>query len=64
MPGVVTVAVREGERIGADQQAGIVEATKRESVIRAPADRTVESLAASSGTDVEAGDLLAVLSPE
>ena len=37
---------------------------KMEFVIRFPADGTVERLIASSGTNVEPDDLLAVLKPE
>ena len=63
MTGVVTLAVGEGERVAAGQQIATVEAMKMESAIRAPADGTVERLAVPSGTNVEPGDLLVVLTP-
>ncbi|CAA9395628.1 MAG: Pyruvate carboxylase [uncultured Rubrobacteraceae bacterium] len=63
MTGVVTLAVREGERVGAGQQIATLEAMKMESVVRAPTGGTVERLAVPSGTNVEPGDLLAVLEP-
>ena len=63
MTGVVTLAVCEGERVAAGQQIATVEAMKMESAIRAPADGTVERLAVPSGTNVEPGDLLVVLTP-
>lgn len=59
-----TVAVKEGERMGSGRQVGTIEAMKMEFVIRFPADGTVERLIASSGTNVEPDDLLAVLEPE
>jgi pyruvate carboxylase len=62
MTGVVTLAVDVGERVGVGQTIGTIEAMKMESVIRAPSDGTVERLAVSSGTNVEPGDLLVVLS--
>jgi pyruvate carboxylase len=63
MTGVVTLAVGEGERVGAGQQIATVEAMKMESAIRTPTEGTVERLAVPSGTNVEPGDLLAVLMP-
>jgi pyruvate carboxylase len=61
MTGVVTLGVGEGERVSGGQQLGSIEAMKMESAIRAQADGTIERLAVSSGTNVEAGDLLLVL---
>nr|MBA2344232.1 pyruvate carboxylase [Rubrobacter sp.] len=61
MTGVVTLGVGEGDQVEAGQQLGSIEAMKMESAIRANADGTVERLAVASGTNVEAGDLLAVL---
>jgi len=61
MTGVVTLAVGEGEKVSGGQQLGSIEAMKMESAIRAQADGTVERLAVTSGTNVEAGDLLLVL---
>ena len=63
MTGVVTLTVSEGENVDGGQEIGTIEAMKMESAIRAPADGTVERLAVSSGTNVEPGDLLAVLEP-
>jgi len=61
MTGVVTLVAGEGERVSGGQQIGSIEAMKMESAIRAPADGAIERLAVSSGTNVEAGDLLVVL---
>ena len=63
MTGVVTLAVEEGERVGTGQQIGTIEAMKMESAIRAPADGTITRVAVTTGTNVEPGDLLAVLEP-
>ncbi len=62
MSGVVTLSVGEGEEVEAGHEVGKIEAMKMESAIRAPASGTVERLAVSSGTNVEPGDLLLVLS--
>jgi pyruvate carboxylase len=61
MTGVVTLMVDEGERVSSGQQLATIEAMKMESAIRAPLDCVVERLAVPSGTNVEPGDLLAVL---
>ena len=61
MMGVVTLTVEEGDEVEAGQQIGTMEAMKMESSISAPHSGTVERLAVSSGTNVEAGDLLLVL---
>jgi pyruvate carboxylase len=61
MTGIVTVAVREGERVKAGQQIGTIEAMKMESAISAPAAGIVRRVAVPSGTNVEPGDLLVVL---
>ena len=61
MTGVVTLVVGEGDSISAGQQVATIEAMKMESAIRAPLDGTVERIAVPSGTNVEPGDLLAVL---
>jgi pyruvate carboxylase len=61
MSGLVTLTVEEGEKIGAGQQIGTIEAMKMESAIRAPVDGLVERLAVPSGTNVEPHDLLIVL---
>lgn len=62
MSGVITLTVEEGERLQVGQQIGTIEAMKMESAIRAPQDGTVERLAVSSGTNIEPGDLIVVLS--
>jgi pyruvate carboxylase len=61
MTGVVTLMVGEGDRISTGQQLATIEAMKMESAIRSPLDGIVERLAVPSGTNVEPGDLLAVL---
>jgi pyruvate carboxylase len=61
MTGVVTLMVDEGDRVSTGQQLATIEAMKMESAIRAPLDGAVERLAIPSGTNVEPGDLLAVL---
>jgi pyruvate carboxylase len=63
MTGVVTLTVKEGERIEAGRQVATIEAMKMESAIRAPRDGVVERLTVPSGTNVEPGDLLLVLGP-
>ena len=64
MTGLVTLTVEEGEKVGAGQQIGAIEAMKMESAIRAPLDGLVERIAVPSGTNVEPGDLLIVLGSE
>jgi len=61
MTGIVTLTVDEGATVDAGQQIATIEAMKMESTISAPTDGTVERLAVPSGTNVEPGDLLAVL---
>ncbi len=61
MTGVVTLMVGKGDHVSAGQQVATIEAMKMESAIRAPLDGAVERLAVPSGTNVEPGDLLAVL---
>jgi len=61
MTGVVTPTVGEGDEVSAGQQIATIEAMKMESAIRAPLDGAVERLVVPSGTNVEPGDLLAVL---
>ncbi|QIN81436.1 pyruvate carboxylase [Rubrobacter tropicus] len=63
MTGVVTIGVEEGQKVEAGQQLGVMEAMKMESSIGAPIAGTVERVVVSSGTNVEPGDLLAVVSP-
>ncbi|MEJ7815504.1 MAG: biotin/lipoyl-containing protein, partial [Rubrobacter sp.] len=64
MTGLVTLTVEEGEKVGAGQQIGAIEAMKMESAIRAPVDGLVYRLAVPSGTNVDPGDLLIVLMSE
>jgi len=63
MTGIVTLTVDEGASVDAGQQIATIEAMKMESTISAPTDGTVARLAVPSGTNVEPGDLLAVLGP-
>ena len=62
MTGVVTLSVEKGAAVEAGQRIGTIEAMKMESSITAQDSGTVDRLAASSGTKVEPGDLLLVLS--
>ena len=62
MTGVVTLSVEKGEKVETGQKVGTIEAMKMESSITAQAAGAVERLAVSSGTNVEPGDLLLVLS--
>ncbi len=61
MSGVVNLSVEEGQSVSEGDQIGAIEAMKMESAIRAPSGGTVEKLAVASGTNVEPGDLLAVI---
>ncbi|TWU03340.1 pyruvate carboxylase [Neorhodopirellula pilleata] len=62
MPGmVITVAAAEGEKVKAGQKLLVLEAMKMETTINAPADGTVKKVYTPPGTQVEAGDLLAVV---
>ena len=63
MTGIVTLTVDEGASVSAGQQIATIEAMKMESTISAPTDGTVERLAVPSGTNVEPGDLIAILGP-
>ena len=62
MTGVFTLSVEQGASVEAGQKIGTVEAMKMESSITAHASGTVDRLAVSSGTKIEPGDLLLVLS--
>ncbi|HUH06175.1 MAG TPA: pyruvate carboxylase [Egibacteraceae bacterium] len=64
LTGVVTLAVRAGDDVSAGDQLATIEAMKMESSVSAPSDGVVERLGASSGTNVEPGDLLVVLRPK
>lgn len=61
MSGVVSLAVEKGQEVSEGDQIGTIEAMKMESAIRAPSSGTIEKLAVASGTNVEPGDLLAVI---
>jgi pyruvate carboxylase len=62
MPGmVITVAVAEGDKVKAGQKLLVLEAMKMETTINAPADGVVKSIQTKPGTQVESGDLLAVV---
>ncbi len=61
MSGVVNLSVEEGQSVSEGDQIGAIEAMKMESAIRAPSEGVVEKLAVASGTNVEPGDLLAVI---
>lgn len=61
--GVVTVQVEVGDSVIANQAIALIEAMKMESVISAPVSGVIQRLGGSSVRSVEAGDLLAVISP-
>ena len=64
MPGmVITVAAAEGEKVKAGQKLMVLEAMKMETTINAPVDGTVKAIHTPPGTQVAAGDLLAVIQP-
>lgn len=58
VPGVVTVVVSVGDAVSSGDRLAVVEAMKMESVITAPRDGVVSALHATSGDQVEAGDLI------
>jgi pyruvate carboxylase len=64
MTGIVTLAVGEGEDVKAGDQIATIEAMKMESSISAPKSGSIGRLAVDSGTNVEHGDLIAVLDPD
>jgi len=61
MSGVITLAAEEGQEVSEGDPLGTIEAMKMESAVRAPSAGTVEKVAVASGTNVEPGDLLAVI---
>ncbi|MCX7521489.1 pyruvate carboxylase [Microbacterium sp. STN6] len=61
--GVVTLQVEVGERVEAGQSVATIEAMKMEAAITAPVGGTVERLAISKTQQVDAGDLLVVVTP-
>ena len=64
MTGVVSLSVEDGQEVEEGHQVGTIEAMKMESAISAPLTGTVARVAISSGTNVEPGDLLMVLTPK
>lgn len=62
MPGmVITVAVSEGDKVKEGQKLMVLEAMKMETTINAPKTGSIKSIHSPPGTQVEAGDLLAVI---
>jgi propionyl-CoA carboxylase alpha chain len=65
MPGILVRAeVASGDRVTAGQPVLILEAMKMEHQILAPADGTMSELRVVPGTQVEAGDVLAIVTRE
>jgi len=61
MTGVVTLSVREGDEVAEGDTLAVVEAMKMESRITTPHPGTVTTVAVTSGTVLEPGDLIAVV---
>jgi len=61
--GVVTLKVEVGRAVRAGEPVASIEAMKMEAAITAPVDGVIERLAIGSTQQVEAGDLLVVISP-
>jgi pyruvate carboxylase len=61
--GVVTLKVVEGDSVEAGQQIASIEAMKMEAAITTPVAGTVSRLAVQATQQVDAGDLLVVVSP-
>ncbi|MCO8120437.1 pyruvate carboxylase [Stieleria sp. TO1_6] len=62
MPGmVITVAVSEGDKVKEGQKLMVLEAMKMETTINSPKSGSIRSIQTPAGTQVEAGDLLAVI---
>ncbi|ERG63142.1 pyruvate carboxylase [Agrococcus pavilionensis RW1] len=61
--GAVTVKVAAGDQLAAGDPVATIEAMKMEAAITTPVAGTVERLALSGTTPVEAGDLIAVVRP-
>lgn len=62
LTGVVTLKVGEGDQVEAGQPLAAIEAMKMESSISAPFPGRIDRAVAITGTSVEPGDLLVVLS--
>ena len=64
MPGsVVTVAARVGQKVARGDLLVTLEAMKMEAAVRAEADGVVAEVLAHPGMQVDAKDLLVILSP-
>jgi len=62
MPGqVVAVRVAKGDRVNAGQQLLALEAMKMEHPVLAPTDGVLAELRVTTGSQVDAGDVLAVI---
>jgi pyruvate carboxylase len=61
--GAVVPQVDVGDEVAAGEAVAVIEAMKMESTITAPISGRVERVAVASGTRVERGDLLVVLTP-
>lgn len=61
--GAVTVKVAEGDEVAAGDPVATIEAMKMEAAITTPVGGTVERLALTGTTPVEAGDLIVVVRP-
>ncbi len=61
--GAVTVKVAEGDTLAAGDPVATIEAMKMEAAITTPVAGTVERMALTGTTPVEAGDLIAVVRP-
>jgi|Deesub1362A_J573_1020465.scaffolds.fasta_scaffold09393_2 biotin carboxyl carrier protein len=65
MPGkVLSVRVRQGERVQSGHVLLILEAMKMENEIVAPVGGVVEEIRVSEGASVERGDVLVVIKPD
>jgi biotin carboxyl carrier protein len=62
MPGkVVRVLIGDGQAVEAGQSILVVEAMKMQNEIKSPKKGTVRKIAATEGTNVNAGDVLAIV---
>jgi pyruvate carboxylase len=62
--GVITLQVEVGDRIGAGTPVASIEAMKMEAAIASPISGTVSRVAVPTTQQVEAGDLLVVVTPD
>jgi len=64
MPGAIsTIAVKPGQQVRSGETLLTIEAMKMETALHAPRDGTVEEVLVSSGSAVDAKDLLIVFAP-